>query len=216
MGDGSKLVLITPAGMKIDLSKLSKKVAEYLVCRYCDVEIEEGEKSLSDFFMKLMEWDKLYSYMTYQVTSFFEHLFRDVMQQNPSVSRMEWHFEFVDSTFPYYFFIERADMDSKRYAVQVVTGFEGYSAWYYDMPAPKAPSAKRRCPEDDADPSPTSPKVDDEDQDDFRVPRFNLQKYLQHYNKEWPRRMEKPSQLVNPTCSTRFSDTRGREKRIFF
>ena len=32
-GDRSKLVLITPAGMKIDLSKLSKKVAEYLVYR---------------------------------------------------------------------------------------------------------------------------------------------------------------------------------------
>ena len=203
MGDGSKLVLITPAGMKIDLSKLSKKVAEYLVYHlldYYDVKIEEGEKSLSDLFMKLLEWYKLYGYLTYQVTSFFEHLFRDIMQQNPSVSRMEWHFDFVDGTFPYYFSIERADMDKKMYAVQLVKGYEGYSAWYYDMPAPGAPSAKKHCPNDGSS-SPTSPEEDEED-----WPRFNLHKYLQHYKKEW--RMEKPSQLVNPNCSTRFRDTK--------
>ena len=199
MGDGSKLVLITPAGMKIDLSKLSKNVVEQLVNQF-DAEIEEGEKSLSDVFMKLMEWVKLNGYLIYEVTSFFEHLFRDVMQQNPSVSRMEWHFDFVDGTFPYYFSIERADMDKKTYAVQLVEGYKGYSARYYDMPTPGTPS---HCPEDGADPSPTSPEEDEEDKaddEDSKVPIFNMERYLQHYKKE----MKEPRQLVDPNCPTRF------------
>ena len=172
------MVLITPAGMKIDLSKLSMNVAEQLANQF-DAEIEEGEKSLSDVFMKLLEWVKLNGYLIYEVTSFFEHLFRDVMQQNPSVSRMEWHFDFVDGTFPYYFSIERADMDKLFLAVQLVEGYKGYSARYYNMPAPGTPS---HCPKDGADPSPTSPEEDEEDKandEDSKVPIFNMEKYLQ-------------------------------------
>ena len=153
MGMGSKLVFISPPDMKIDISKLDKKLADFLV-KYYSLDPKEGEQPLSEVFMPLLEWVKLYGYMTHNNTLFYEKLFRNIMQQNPNVERMEWHFEYEDDTFPFYFFIERTNMSS-QYAVQLVKGYEEYSLYYYDPPTcgktvhdPSSSSPKKHCPED--------------------------------------------------------------------
>ena len=139
--------------------------------RIWHIDFEKDEEQLvSDLFMPELECVKLMGYLNHKYILMIEHLFRNIMMQNSDVQRMEWHFE-LDAGYPYYFYIDRNDMTSQQYAVKIVLAlYEEFSVYYYDTP------------------------VDDE------RPKFNKEKYLEHYKTH----MKSPTPLVSQMNEIQF------------
>ena len=126
----STLFAVRPNGMRVDPAKFQDFRAK-LESFWGTIDFDNHDQLVSEMFESILDDCKLYSYLTHKHTLMIEKLFHNIMEQNPEVPEMAWHFEWGD--FPYCISIKREDM-SKRYAVQLTLGIEDM-AYYYDPPA---------------------------------------------------------------------------------
>lgn len=99
----------------------------------CELDFNKPDQKVSDMFLSLLCDVKLLGYLKRDYAKMIEKLFRNLMEQNPEVPKMEWHF---CGECPYCLSINQSDLQ-QQYAVKVTQGVRN-SAYYYDPPAPES------------------------------------------------------------------------------